>query len=46
MATGISISTVFVKHYVVNVVFGYALAWGAWRLAAVARPRAWSRGVV
>ena len=43
VATGISISTVFVKqHYVVDVVFGYVLAWGAWTLAAVARPRAGS----
>ena len=43
VATGISISTVFVKqHYVVDVVFGYALAWGAWKLAAIAWPRAWS----
>lgn len=34
VATGISISTVFVKqHYVVDVVLGYALAWGAWKLA-------------
>lgn len=34
LATGISISTVFVKqHYVVDVVYGFALAWGAWRVA-------------
>ena len=34
VATGISISKVFVKqHYVVDVVLGYALAWGAWKLA-------------
>ncbi len=41
VATGISISTLFVKqHYVVDVVFGYALAWGAWTLASVP----WRRG--
>ncbi len=35
LACGISISTLFVKqHYIVDVVLGYALAWGAWRLGA------------
>lgn len=35
IATGISISTIFVKqHYIVDVVYGYALAWGAWRVTA------------
>lgn len=35
LAFGISIATVFVKqHYIVDVVFGYALAWGAWRCAS------------
>ena len=34
LATGISISTVFVKqHYIVDVLYGIALAWVAWRLA-------------
>lgn len=33
LATGISISTLFVKqHYVLDVISGYALAWGAWKL--------------
>ena len=37
LAVGISVSTVFVKqHYVVDVLYGFALAWIAWRLA---RPR-------
>lgn len=36
LASGISISTLFVKqHFIVDVVAGYALAWGAWKLAAV-----------
>lgn len=36
VASGISVSTLFVKqHFVVDVVAGYALAWGAWKLAAV-----------
>lgn len=35
VAVGISISTIFVKqHYIVDVVYGYALAWGAWRVTA------------
>ncbi|HLA64183.1 MAG TPA: phosphatase PAP2 family protein [Rhodothermales bacterium] len=35
-AVGISISTLFVKqHYLVDVVYGYTLAWGAWKLAAL-----------
>lgn len=39
LVTGISISTVFVKqHYVVDVLFGFALAWSAWRLARSRRP--------
>lgn len=34
LATGISVSTVFVKqHYIVDVLYGFALAWVAWRLA-------------
>ena len=38
LAAGISISTVFVKqHYIVDVLYGYALAWGAWRLARLRR---------
>ena len=33
LAVGISVSTVFVKqHYIVDVLFGFALAWVAWRL--------------
>jgi membrane-associated phospholipid phosphatase len=36
VATGISVSTLFVKqHYVVDVVYGFVLAWTAWRLAAM-----------
>jgi len=39
LVTGISISTVFVKqHYIVDVVYGFALAWIAWWLAAARRP--------
>jgi membrane-associated phospholipid phosphatase len=34
LATAVSISTLFVKqHYIVDVVAGYLLAWGAWKLA-------------
>jgi membrane-associated phospholipid phosphatase len=34
LATSISVSTVFVKqHYIVDVLYGVALAWVAWRLA-------------
>lgn len=34
VATGISVATIFVKqHYIVDVLYGYALAWLAWRLA-------------
>ena len=34
VASGISISTLFVKqHYIVDVVYGFVLAWAAWRLA-------------
>ncbi len=37
VAVGISISTVFVKqHYVADVVYGFGLAWLAWRLATPA----------
>jgi membrane-associated phospholipid phosphatase len=33
LAFGISVSTVFVKqHYIVDVVYGFALAWLAWRV--------------
>jgi membrane-associated phospholipid phosphatase len=36
LATAISISTVFVKqHYIVDVAYGVALAWVAWRLAGL-----------
>jgi membrane-associated phospholipid phosphatase len=36
LAAGISVSTVFVKqHYIVDVVYGFALAWVACRLGAV-----------
>jgi membrane-associated phospholipid phosphatase len=36
VAVGISVSTLFVKqHYIVDVVYGYLLAWGAWKLAGV-----------
>jgi membrane-associated phospholipid phosphatase len=35
VAIGISVSTLFVKqHYFVDVVYGFLLAWMAWRLAA------------
>ena len=35
LAVGISVSTVFVKqHYIVDVLFGFALAWVAWRARA------------
>lgn len=35
VAVGISVATIFVKqHYIVDVLYGYALAWGAWRLTA------------
>jgi membrane-associated phospholipid phosphatase len=38
LAAGISASTLFVKeHYVVDVLYGWALAWGAWRLAGFRR---------
>ena len=34
LAAGISVSTLFVKqHYIVDVIYGFALAWIAWRLA-------------
>ncbi|MDO8677301.1 MAG: phosphatase PAP2 family protein, partial [Acidobacteriota bacterium] len=34
LAAGISVSTVFVKqHYIVDVLYGCALAWVAWWLA-------------
>ena len=34
LASGISISTLFVKqHYIVDVIFGFVLAWTAWTLA-------------
>lgn len=37
VAAGIGVSTVFVKqHYIVDVLYGYVLAWAAWRLS---RPR-------
>ena len=40
LAAGIMVSTVFVKqHYIVDVLYGCALAWVAWRLA---RSRPWS----
>lgn len=33
LAAGISVSTVFVRqHYIADVLYGYALAWVAWRL--------------
>ncbi len=33
LAIGISVSTIFVKqHYIVDVIYGFALAWTAWRL--------------
>ncbi len=39
VAAGISVSTVFVKqHYIVDVVYGCALAWVAWWLARPPRP--------
>lgn len=35
VAAGISVSTIFVKqHYIVDVVYGFALAWVAWRVSA------------
>lgn len=35
-AVGISVSTLFVKqHYVVDIVYGFALAWGAWTVAGL-----------
>jgi membrane-associated phospholipid phosphatase len=38
LATGISVSTIFVKqHYIVDVVYGFVLAWAAWRLSFVRR---------
>ena len=41
LATSISISTVFVKqHYIVDVLYGVALAWVAWRLAGFGGHRA------
>ncbi len=34
VAAGISVSTLFVKqHYIVDVLYGFALAWSAWRIA-------------
>lgn len=40
LATGISVSTVFVKqHYIADVAYGFGLAWAAWRLAAPASAR-------
>jgi membrane-associated phospholipid phosphatase len=40
VATGISVSTVFVKqHYIVDVLYGFAVAWIAWRLARGAEAR-------
>ena len=37
LAIAISISTLFVKqHYIADVVFGFVLAWGAWRLTSPA----------
>ena len=37
VAAGISIATIFVKqHYIVDVLFGYVLAWAAWRVAGKA----------
>ena len=34
VATGISVSTIFVKqHYIADVVYGFAVAWIAWRIA-------------
>ena len=39
LAVGISLSTLFVKqHYIADVLYGYALAWLAWRLAGSRRP--------
>jgi membrane-associated phospholipid phosphatase len=36
VASGISVSTIFVKqHYIADVVFGYVLAWGAWKVASI-----------
>ena len=33
VAAGIGVSTVLVKqHYIVDVLYGYVLAWAAWRL--------------
>jgi membrane-associated phospholipid phosphatase len=47
VAVGISISTLFVKqHYFVDVVFGFALAWGAWKLAGVRYAGASKRAVL
>jgi membrane-associated phospholipid phosphatase len=38
-AMGICISTIFVKqHYVVDVLYGSALAWAAWRVVTHSRP--------
>ena len=38
LATAISLSTLLVKqHYIVDVAYGYALAWAAWRLAGPRR---------
>jgi membrane-associated phospholipid phosphatase len=34
VAVGISVSTVFVKqHYIVDVLYGFVVAWGAWQIA-------------
>ena len=39
LASGISVSTLFVKqHYIVDVLYGVALAWVAWRVARARRP--------
>ena len=39
LVTGISVSTVFVKqHYIVDVLYGFALAWVAWRFARSRQP--------
>jgi membrane-associated phospholipid phosphatase len=41
LATGVSISTLFVKqHYVVDVLAGFVLAWGAWRWSVTGSVRA------
>ena len=36
LAVGVSVSTLFVKqHYIADVVFGFVLAWGAWKASAI-----------